>query len=57
MATGRAQKRCTALFPLWSLKDTHREKALSNETPALTKSTNMSIGLIGTTNQLFIRDS
>ena len=57
MATGRAQKCCTALFPLWSLKDTHREKALSNETPALTKSTNMSIGLIGTTNQLFIRDS
>ena len=57
MATGRAQKRCTALFPLWSLKDTHREKALSNETPALTKSTNKSICLIGTTNQLFIRDS
>ena len=55
MATGRAQKRCTALFPLWSLKDTHREKALSNETPALTKSTDMVIWVVGTTNQLCIR--
>ena len=37
------------------LKDTHREKASSNKTPALTKSTNMDIGVVGTSNQLFIR--
>ena len=35
------------------LKDTHREKALSNKTPALTKSTNMGIWVVGTTNQHF----
>ena len=35
------------------LKDTHREKAPSNKTPALTKSTNMNIWLVGTSNQLF----
>ena len=39
------------------LKDTHREKALSNKTPALTKITNMGIWVAGTTNQLFIRGS
>ena len=39
------------------LKNTHREKAPSNETPALTKSTNMGIWVVGTTNQLFIRGS
>ena len=39
------------------LKDTHREKALSNKTPALTKSTNMGIWVLGTTNQLFMRGS
>ena len=39
------------------VKDTHREKAPSNETPALTKSTNISIRVVGTTNQLFIRGS
>ena len=34
-------------------KDTHREKALSKgKTPALTKSTNMDIWVVGTTNQL-----
>ena len=33
-------------------KDTQREKALSNKTPALTKSTNMDIWVVGTTNQL-----
>ena len=38
-------------------KDTHREKAPSNETTALTKSTNMDIWVIGTTNQLFVRGS
>ena len=40
-----------------SFKDTHREKASSNETPALTKSTNMDIWVFGTTNQLFIKGS
>ena len=38
-----------------SFKDTHKEKAQSNETPAFTKSTNMGIWVVGTTNQLFIR--
>ena len=37
--------------------DTYREKAPLNETPALTKSTNMGIWIVGTTNQLFIRGS
>ena len=39
------------------IKDIHREKAPSNETPAFTKSTNMDIWIVGTTNQLFIRGS
>ena len=39
------------------VKDTHREKALSNKTPALTKSANMGIWVVGTTNQLFMRGS
>ena len=39
------------------VKDTHWEKAPSNETPAFTKSTNMGIWVVGTTNQLFIRGS
>ena len=38
-------------------KDTHREKAPSNKTPALTKSTDMGIWVVGTTNQLFVRGS
>ena len=37
-------------------KDTHREKAASNKTPALTKSTNMGIWVVGTSNQPFIKD-
>ena len=37
-----------------ALKDTHREKAPSNETPALTKSMNMDIWVAGTSNQLFV---
>ena len=37
------------------LKDTHREKAPSNEAPVLTKSTNMGIWVLGTSNQLFMR--
>ena len=39
------------------VKDTHREKAPSNKNQALTKSTNMCIWVVGTTNQLFIRGS
>ena len=39
------------------LKDTHREKAPSNETPVLAKGTNMDIWVVGATNQLFIRGS
>ena len=33
------------------LKDTHKEKAPSNKTPALSKSMNMDIWLVGTLNQ------
>ena len=39
------------------IKDTHREEAPSNKTPALTKSANMGICVVGTSNQLFIRGS
>ena len=39
------------------VKDTHREKAPSNETPAPKKSTNMGVWTFGTLNQLFIKDS
>ena len=39
------------------IKDTHREKAPSNKTPALRKSTNMGVWAVGTLNQLFIRGS
>ena len=39
------------------IKDSHREKALSNKTPALTKSANMGIWVFGKSNQIFIRDS
>ena len=39
-------------------KDTHREKGpLSNKTPVLTKSMNMDIWVVDTSNQLFLRDS
>ena len=38
-------------------KDTHREKAPSNETPALTKSMNMSILVDAISDQLFIISS
>ena len=33
------------------------EKATSNKIPVLTKSSNMGIWVVGTTNQLFIRSS
>ena len=39
------------------LKDTHREKAPSNTTPALRKSTNMGVWVVCTLNQLLIRGS
>ena len=39
------------------LKHTYREKAPSNWTQALTKSLNMDIWLVGTSNQIFIRGS
>ena len=38
-------------------KDTHREKAPPNETPTPSKSINMDIWVVGTSNQLFIRGS
>ena len=43
------------LYKICSLfKYTHREKAPSNKTPALTKSMNMDIWVVGTSNQLII---
>ena len=39
------------------IKDTHREKAPSNKTPALTESTDLSIWFVGTSTQLFTRCS
>ena len=41
------------IFYRW-FKDTDMEKAPSKETPALTKSANRGIGVVSTTNQLFI---
>ena len=38
-------------------EDTQREKAPSNKTPALAKSMNMDIWIVGTLNQLLIRGS
>ena len=40
---------------LTHVKDTHREKATSNKTPALTKSRNMSFWVVNTSSQLLIR--
>ena len=37
------------------LKDTHKDKTPSNKTPAITKSTNMGIWDVGTSNQFFIK--
>ena len=39
------------------IKDTHREKALPNKTPAVRKSKNMCVFVVDTSNQLFIRGS
>ena len=38
-----------------TIEITYREKALSNKTPALTKSTNVGIQVVGKLNQPFIR--
>ena len=37
------------------IKDNHREKAPSNKTPMLRKSTNIGVWALGTLNQLFIK--
>ena len=39
------------------VKDTHREKRPSKKAPGLTEITNMGILVVGTSNQLFLRDS
>ena len=49
------------IFPITGLnisfKETQREKAPSNKTPALTKSTDLGVWATGTSNELFIRGS
>ena len=45
------------IFGRYFLKDTHREKAPPNKTPASTKSTDMGIWVGGTSNQFSIRGS
>ena len=42
---------------MFSVKDIHREKAPSNKTPAIPKSMNMGIRVVGTSDQLFITGS
>ena len=49
--------RTVSVENLFVVKDTRREKAPSNKTPALTKSTNIGIWVVGTSNQLLIRGS
>ena len=50
--------RCQSKYFLpYFLKDTHREIEPLNKTPAFTKSMNMDIWVVGTSNQLFIRGS
>ena len=48
-------------FQVYSVKSNHRdtqgEKAPSNKSPALTKSMNMVIWVVGTSNQFFLRGS
>ena len=39
------------------IKNTHSEKPSSNETPALSKSMNMNIWVVGISNKLLIRGS
>ena len=40
-----------------SFKDTHREEAPSNKTPALSESINMDIWVVGTSDQVFTTGS
>ena len=40
-----------------NIMDTHREKAPSNKTPALTKSMNTDIWVVHTSKKLFVRGS
>ena len=54
---GQSMKKSSYKILDTSIKDTHREKAPSNKTPALRKSTNMEVWAVGTLNQLFIRGS
>ena len=49
------QEICFSCYIL--LKDTHREKSSSNKTPALTKSMDMDIWVVVTSNQLLVRGS
>ena len=44
-------------YLLSGVKDTYREKVPSNKTPALTKSTNVGIWVVGMSNQVFMRVS
>ena len=39
------------------IKDTHREKGLLNINSAFTKSMNIDVYVVGTSNQLFLRSS
>ena len=56
---GPNTKICSDFFLLSinSIKDTHKEKAPSNKTPVLRKSTNMGVWAVGTLSQFFIRGS
>ena len=54
---GQSMKKSSYKILDTSIKDTHREKAPSNKTPALKKSTNMDVRAVVTLNQLFIRGS
>ena len=44
-------------FKMNIIKDTHREKAPWNKTPAFTKSLNVDVRVVGSSNQHFIRGS
>ena len=46
-----------AMLALNFFKDTHKEKALPNQTPAVTKSMDTDIWFIGTSSQLFLTGS
>ena len=46
-----------SFFNSFGLRDTYSEKAPSNKTQVLTKSMNLSIWVVVTLNQLFIRGS